>query len=150
MEKDFVILELIPDKEENGNILQLEALKVRDLKIVDRFDYRIDDSFVNNEQLLKIISYDREKFNYVKDPVIMINDFKKFIEDDLLYIIDTNYTKHYLKDISNEKKSIFEIFGIELSNNSFTELVEKYQLEQSNYLVDLLYEAYVFESNKEK
>ncbi len=59
----YVILEIIPStsKRETGNILQIQALKLNELKLIDRFDYRLDIP-LNNPDLLNILSYDKDKF----------------------------------------------------------------------------------------
>ena len=74
----YIILEIIPSasKRETGNILQIQALKLDELKLIDRFDYRLDIP-LNNPDLLNMISYDKDKFTYVKDEKELINDFKK-------------------------------------------------------------------------
>ena len=61
----YVIVEVIPTSgnSEKGIIAQLSALKLEGIKLLDRFDYRIDDSFVDNNDLLEMISYDKENFN---------------------------------------------------------------------------------------
>ena len=54
----YVILEIIPStsKRETGNILQIQALKLNELKLIDRFDYRLDIP-LNNPYLLNILSH---------------------------------------------------------------------------------------------
>ena len=74
--------------------------------------------------------------------------FQEFIGKDLLLIIDNYYTLDYLKEIKNKKESIFDYLGLKLSDNVFNEMISKYQLEPSNHLVDLLYEALMFEKEK--
>ena len=62
--------------------------------------------------------------------------------------IDINeYTKDYLKDFTNQKESIFKYLNLELTDDVFTNLINKYHLEPSNNLVDLLYEGLIYESN---
>ena len=50
-----------------------------------------------------------------------------------------------VKEIKNKRINIFKYFDIEISNNCFNELMDKYNLEASNHLVDLLYEALIKE-----
>ena len=144
-DKKYIILEIIPTKVMDGDIAQLSALKVEGIKLLDRFDYRLDKNLINIPDILNIINYDNDSFKYVKSTKKMLNDFKLFIEDCPLLIIDNMYTRYYLKDISNDKESIFKYFDIEVNNDSFDNLIKKYNLEPSNYLVDLLYEALIKE-----
>ena len=143
--KKYIILELIPTKIENGDIAQLQALKIDGIKLEDRFDYRLDKEKINIPDILNMLNYDNESFKYVKQTKTIINNFKKFIEDLPLLIIDNVYTNNYLKDITNEKVSIFKYFNIEVTDNCFDKLMKKYDLEPSNHLVDLLYEALIKE-----
>lgn len=144
----YVILEIIPStsKRETGNILQIQALKLDELKLIDRFDYRLDIP-LNNPDLLNILSYDKDKFTYVKDEKELLKNFKDFISDLPLLIIDNPYTLDYLKDINNPKESVFKHLNLEYSQDVFDKIINKYNLEPSNHLVDLLYEALIYESN---
>lgn len=144
----YVILEIIPStsKRETGNILQIQALKLNELKLIDRFDYRLDIP-LNNPDLLNILSYDKDKFTYVKDEKELLKNFKDFISDLPLLIVDNPYTLDYLKDINNPKESVFKHLNLEYSQDVFDKIINKYNLEPSNHLVDLLYEALIYESN---
>ena len=54
LQKDkYIIIELIPthSESEKGFIAQLSALKLDGIKLEDRFDYRVDDKFVENDYL---------------------------------------------------------------------------------------------------
>ena len=145
--KKYVIVEVIPSHSNSkvGFIVQLQALKINDDKIVDRLDLRIDDSLINNPDLLNMISYDKEMFKYTKDKNKILKEFTKFIGKDKLLIIDNYYTLDYLSKIPNKKESVFKYLGLEFSNEVFDKLMDKYKLEPSNHLVDLLYEALMFE-----
>ena len=147
LKKKYVILELIPShsNSEIGTIVQLQALKLDGIKLVDRFDYRLDDSLIENIDLKTLISYDKEMFNYVKDKDIIIEEFRKWVSKLPLLVIDNYYTLDYLKDIKNKKESIFKYLSLELSDDVFDKIVDKYDLEPSNHLVDLLYEAIIKE-----
>lgn len=144
----YIILEIIPStsKRETGNILQIQALKLNELKLIDRFDYRLDIP-LNNPDLLNILSYDKDKFTYVKDEKELLKNFKDFISDLPLLIIDNPYTLDYLKDINNPKESVFKHLNLEYSQDVFDKIINKYNLEPSNHLVDLLYETLIYESN---
>lgn len=145
--KKYVILELIPTSSnpKYGFIAQMQALKIDGINLLGRFDYRMDKSKINNEQIIEMLNYDNDKFKYVKKKETIINNFKKFIGDLPLLIIDNDYTKKYLEDIDNKKESIFEYFNIEVNEFSFDNLIKKYDLESTNHLVDLLYEALIKE-----
>ena len=145
----YVILELIPTSlnPEKGEIIQLSALKLNDLNLIDRFDYRIVDSKVPLDSMLDMISYDKDKFIYKESKEEIMNDFIKWIEDYKLLIMDNQYTLSYLNNIANEKESIFKHLNMNYHDNIIDEIISKYNLEPSNYIVDLLYEALIYESN---
>ncbi len=146
--KNYIILEIIPTgvKRENGVIAQLSALKLNGLKLIDRFDCRLNDDVVNNQYVLDMISYDKEKFTYLDSNEELINRFIDFIEDYDLLIIDNQYTKNHLEKIANKKESIFKYLNMEYSDDVIEKIINKYKLEPSNYIVDLLYEALIFET----
>ena len=149
MTKEYIILELIPttSKKETGKIIQIQALKLNNLKLLDRLDIRLDESNITNPDLLAMISYDKENFTYFQDEEKLLETFKNFISDLPLLIIDNEYTKDYLKDFTNQKESIFKYLNLELTDDVFSNLIKKYNLEPSNNLVDLLYEGLIYESN---
>ena len=149
MAKEYIILEIIPttSKKETGKIIQIQALKLNNLKLLDRLDIRLDESSITNPDLLAMISYDKENFTYFQDEEKLLETFKNFISDLPLLIIDNEYTKDYLKDFTNLKESIFKYLNLELTDDVFTNLIKKYNLEPSNNLVDLLYEGLIYESN---
>ena len=147
--KKYIILEIIPttSKKETGKIIQIQALKLNNLKLLDRLDVRLDESNITNPDLLAMISYDKENFTYFQDEEKLLETFKNFISDLPLLIIDNEYTKDYLKDFTNLKESIFKYLNLELTDDVFSNLIKKYHLEPSNNLVDLLYEGLIYESN---
>ena len=149
MTKEYIILEIIPttSKKETGKIIQIQALKLNNLKLLARLDIRLDESNITNPDLLAMISYDKENFTYFQDEEKLLETFKNFISDLPLLIIDNEYTKDYLKDFTNLKESIFKYLNLELTDDVFTNLINKYHLEPSNNLVDLLYEGLIYESN---
>lgn len=151
LEKEkYIILELIPShsNSKHGKIVQLQALKLDGLKLIDRFDYRLKEELIENNDLLNLISYDKEMFTYVDDNIL--DEFKLFSKDLPLLIIDNDYTKDYLSNLSNSKESVFDYFNLKVDDNVFSDLVTKYNLKPSNHFVDLLYEAIILESNKKK
>lgn len=149
-EKKYIILEIIPTAldPKKGEIAQISALKINGLKLIDRFDYRLEDKKINNPDISRMISYDKNDFIYVKTTRTIISKFKKWIEDYDLLIIDNLYTESYLKRIENKKESIFKYLDMEFSDDVIDRMMEKYKLEPSNHIVDLLYEALLFEKGE--
>ena len=143
----YVILEIIPTAidPKKGDVAQLSALKIDGIKLVDRFDYRLDKGKINIPDILRMLDYDNESFKYVKTTKTLMKTFKKFIGDLPLLIIDNTYTRNYLEDIDNKKESVFKYLGLEVTDDVFDKLMNKYGLEPSCYLVDLLYEALIKE-----
>ncbi|MBQ9012444.1 MAG: hypothetical protein IJ094_02590 [Bacilli bacterium] len=145
--KKYIILEIIPTSIDplKGDVAQLSALKIDGIKLVDRFDYRLDKNKIKIPDILKMLDYDNEEFKYAKTTRAIMNNFRKFIEDLPLLIIDNAYTRNYLSIFDNKKESVFKYLGLNVSDDVFDKLMNKYGLEPSNYLVDLLYEALIKE-----
>lgn len=141
----YIILEIIPTKVSGGDVAQLSALKIKGIKLEDRFDYRLDKNKINVPDILNMTNYDNDSFKYVKTTKALMKNFKKFIDDLPLLIIDNSYTRNYLEEFDNKKESIFKYLNLDISDDVFDRLVNKYNLEASNYLVDLLYEAIIKE-----
>ncbi len=143
----YVILEIIPTAldPKKGDIAQLSALKIDGTRLLDRFDYRLDKGKVKIPDILKMTNYDNDSFKYVKTTKTILKNFKKFIGDLPLLIIDNDYTRSYLSDFDNEIYSVFSFLNLSVSDDVFDRLMNKYELEPSNYLVDLLYEALIKE-----
>jgi len=149
VDKKYVVLELIPSSSnaKSGTIIQLQALKLDGIKLIERFDYRLDEDLIKNNDLKNLVSYDKEMFCYVNDNGVILKEFKKWIGKLPLLIIDNSYTLDYLSEIKNKKESVFKYLDLSLSNDVFDKLIKKYELEPSNHIVDLLYEAIIKESN---
>ena len=147
-EKKYIILEIIPTKIIGGDIAQLSALKLEGLELKDRFDYRLSEEKINIPDIIDMINYDKDNFKYVKSTSTIISNFKKWIEDYDLLIIDNLYTNNYLEDISNKKESVFKYLNMEYSDDIIEKIMDKYNLVPSNYIVDLLYEAIIYENSK--
>lgn len=146
LEKDkYIILEIIPTslKKETGDIVQLSALKVDNLCIKERFDYRLNEDKIIIKDFLEIISYDKESFEYKDSTDEILKEFTNFIEDYPLLIMDNEYTLNYLKDIKNKKESIFKYLEVSSKDHAIEELMEKYHIEPTNYIVDILYESII-------
>lgn len=149
--KEYIIVEIIPTSPnpEKGDIAQLSALKLNGLTLVDRFDYRLNEDNINNIYIKEMINYDKENFIYKNTTKEIKDEFKKWIKKDLLLIIDNDYTKEYLKEYKNKKESVFSYLDTCFYDDVFNELIEKYHLEKSNYIVDILYESLIYESNNQ-
>lgn len=139
--KNYIILEIIPTKINKGEIVQLSALKVKNKKVIDRFDYRLVPEKVNNLDLLMMTSYEKEMFNYVNSTRKIKIDFKKWVEDYDLLIMDNIYTKNYIKNLKNKKIDIFKLLNIDLTDDVIDKIKEKYKLKDSNHIVNILHDA---------
>lgn len=143
--KRYIILEIIPTKVIGGDVAQISALKINGIKLEDRFDYRLDKSKIKIPDILNMINYDNDSFKYVMSTKSLMKNFKKFIEDLPLLIIDNSYTRNYLEEFDNEKESVFKYLNLDITDDVFDKLINKYNLKVSNYLVDLIYEALIKE-----
>ncbi len=148
LKKDrYIILELIPtaSTKDKGDIIQLSALKLEGLKLIDRFDYRLEEDKVSIKELLSLIDYDRDSFRYVGSSKELLDAFSSWTDDLPLLIMNNGYTEDYLSSLTNSKESIFSYLGMEFHDQIILSLIEKYHLSESNYVVDLLYEALIQE-----
>ena len=147
--KKYIIVEIIPTaiSPEKGPVAQISALKLDCLTLIDRFDYRLEENLIYNQDILRMINYDKDKFTYLDSNNRIIEEFKNWSEGLDLLIIDNLYTNNYLKSLKNKKKDIFSYLNLEYSNEVIDEVKKKYNLEDSDYIVDLLYEALIYESN---
>ena len=146
LDKDkYIIVEIIPTtlRKETGDIIQLSALKINNLQIEGRFDYRLNEDKIIIKDFLDIISYDKESFTYKDETDEILEDFKKFIGDYKLLILDNDYTRNYLSEIANEKVSLYDYFDIEDKDRFIEELINKYEIEPTNYIVDIIYESII-------
>lgn len=148
--KKYIILEIIPTATKDGDVVQLSALKIHDLKLIDRFDYRLNENKIPYRDLIKMIRYDKDKFIYKNSTKKIMSAFKKWCKNYDLLIIDNSYTLNYLEELNNKKESVFKYLNMEYNDNIIEDVIKKYKLEPSNYIVDLLYEALIYESNNKK
>lgn len=150
--KEFIILEIIPthSKKELGKIIQLQALKIKDMNLIDRFDYRLNEDKISNKDLVNLISYDKDYFKYVDDDKKILKEFSKWSKKLPLLILDNSYTNDYLSGLKNKKESICNYLDTEYSDDLIGELIKKYKLEPSNHIVDLLYESMIMHDNEKK
>ncbi len=142
----YIIVEIIPTRSnsKDGFIAQISALKLEGLKLIDRFDYRVKDELIDNIDVLRIISYDKNMFTYIDNEVFIPEKFKQFVEDLPLLIIEDRYTLDYLSYLDNKKELVYPYIGVEYHDKVFDDIKKKFNLEDSNHLVDLIYEAIIF------
>ena len=150
LQKDkYIIVEIIPthSQKEKGFIAQISALKLEGIKLIDRFDYRVENHFIQNEDLKEMISYDKNMFTYVDNIYLIPEKFKKWSEGYPLLILEESYTYDYLKELNNKKESIYPYLNLEYSIDIFEKILKKYPIKKTNHLVDILYEAIIYEGN---
>ncbi len=147
LNEKYVILEIIPTgiDRDHGEIVQLSALKLDGLKLIDRFDYRLNEEKVPIQEFIDMCSYDKDSFNYVDNTDLILDKFKEFVGDLPLLIIDNSYTRNFLNIFDNNKECVFNYMDINNNDDSIQEMINKYKLEESNYIVDLIYEALIRE-----
>ncbi len=141
----YIIVEIIPTTRSKytGEIAQISALKLEGLKLIDRFDFRLNPEKVTIPDIMRITSYDLDSFKYLETSQELLNQFYKWTEDYQILILDNDYTNDYLSDLPNKKISICKILDMEYKDDIIETLIEKYHLEPSNYIVDLLYESLI-------
>ena len=150
LQKDkYIIVEVIPTHSdaEKGFIAQISALKLEGIKLLDRFDYRVDDKFIENDYLRSLIQYDKKQFTYVNNIYFIIEKFKQWVKDYPLLLLENEYTEKYLKELNNKKESVYPYLDLEYENEVFNKIIDKYKLQHSDHLVDLVYEAIIYEGN---
>ena len=143
--KEYIILEIIPTAihPSKGDIIQLQALKIKGIKLIDRFDYRLKEEKVLIPQFLDMISYDKEQFTYKDTSKEIMNDFKEWTNNKPLLILNNIYTNNFLEELPNKKEDILKYLNMEYTDNIIEELIKKYNLEPTNHIVDLLYESLI-------
>lgn len=141
----YIILELIPTAltPEKGDIVQLSAIKVDGLRILSRFDYRLNEDKIYIPDFLDMISYDKSEFVYKDTTKEILEDFNAWSEDITILIMNNKYTENFLKDIPNNKEFICNYLEKEYSDSLIEELIKENNLEESNYIVDLLFESLI-------
>ena len=142
----YIIVEVIPTHSDSNKrfIAQISALKLDGIKLLDRFDYRVKDELIENEDLKNLISYDKDMFTYVDNIYFIIEKFKRWAEDLPILIIEDNYTPNYLSELDNSKELIYPYIDVEYTTDVFNKIMDKYKIEPTNHLVDILYEAIIF------
>ncbi len=153
LQKDkYIIVEIIPthSNSEKGLIAQISALKLEGIKLKDRFDYRVTNKYIENQDIKDMISYDKKMFNYVNNPVFIKEKFKQWSKGYPLLLIEESYTKDYLKDLKNKKELVYPYLNLDYTLDIFERIKKKYSLQPSNHLVDLIYEAIIHEGNNKE
>lgn len=146
LKKDkYIIVEIIPTalNPQKGTLIQLSALKLEGLKLVDRFDYRLKEKHIYIKDFIDLISYDKESFIYKDTPKEILNDFQKWSEELPILILDNQYTKNFLEVLPNKLEYIESYMHTKYTDHLIEELIEKYKLEPTNYVVDILYESLI-------
>jgi len=142
LKKDkYIIIELIPTKIKDGDIIELSALKIQGLKLLDRFNYRLNIDKILLEDFRKLIDYDISQFSYANSKEEILEEFKKWNDGLPLLIIDNSYTENYLRELNNPRESIFKYLDCTYHDLIIEELIKKYNIEPTNYIVDVLYEC---------
>lgn len=150
LQKDeYVIVEIIPthSQADKGFIAQISALKLKGIQLIERFDYRVNDKLIANPDLKDLIKYDKKAFTYVDNIYFIPEKFKNWVKDLPLLLVEEDYTLDYLKDLKNQKELVFPYFDLDYGLDIFERLMKKYSLEPTNHLVDLIYEAIIYEGN---
>lgn len=144
---EYIIVELIPSnlKEKDGIVVQISALKIKGLKLQERFDYRLNDEALPFLEMKNFINYDNNQFHYVDSEDELWQYFQTFVQDIPLLILDNIYTPSFLSFLKNEKKFILDYLHLIYHKEIISELKKKYHLNDSNHIVDLLYEALMIE-----
>ncbi len=143
LKEKYIILELIPTAltKEKGDIIQLSALKINSLCLLDRFDYRLEERLIAIPDFLEIINYDKESFKYKESTKEILDDFKIWSENLPILILDNVYTENFLKDLPNKKESLLKYLDKEYKDNIIETLMKEYNIEPTNHIVDILYES---------
>lgn len=138
---NYVIVEIIPTTRNpiTGDIAQLSAIKKG--KKTKKLNLRLNKDKINIPDILRMTNYDNDKFEYLETTNEIMNKFIKFIEDYDLIIIPNDYTKEYLSNIKNNKISISDKLGIDYSKLLIDDIINKYNLEYSNDIVEILNDA---------
>lgn len=148
LKEKYIILEIIPSgiDKNRGDIIELTALKLDGLNLLERFNYRLKEEKIFIPDFKKLISYDKESFTYLDGTEEILKEFQNFIGDLPLLIIDNTYTKNFLVDIPNKKESIFHYLDKEYNEREdhiIEDLMKEYEIEPTNYIVDILYESLI-------
>ena len=150
--KKYIIVEIIPthSQSDKGFIAQISALKLNGLQLEDRFDYRVEDNLIENNDLKNMIQYDKKSFTYVNNKYFMIEKFKQWSKGYPLLLLEESYTRNYLSELDNDMELVYKYLDLEYGLDVFDRIMKKYNLQPSDHLFDLIYESIIFESNNKK
>lgn len=145
LKDEYIILEIIPTAihPSKGDIIQLSALKLKGIQLQDRFDYRLEERLIALDDFKELISYDKDAFTYKESTKEILEAFKEWSNDLPLLIIDNLYTNNFLESLENKKESICKYLDTECTDNVIEDLIKKYNIEPTNYIVDILYESLI-------
>ena len=152
MKDEYIIVEIIPTRskrELGGTIVQVSCIKMKDLIMTDQLYVRQDLNYVQEPDIVHMLSYGDDYFETTRYVNSVEKKFKKFIGKTPLLIMDNSYTLDYLQDYENEKISIFDLLGVEDSDTVFDEIRAIYGIEDTQDLVTILYEALLKKNNDE-
>ena len=150
--KKYIIVEIIPthSQSDKGFIAQISALKLDGLQLEDRFDYRVEDNLIENNDLKNMIQYDKKSFTYVNNKYFMIEKFKQWSKGYPLLLLEESYTRNYLSELDNDMELVYKYLDLEYGLDVFDRIMKKYNLQPSDHLVDLIYESIILKSTKKK
>ena len=149
LKKDkYIILEIIPTAlhPSRGDIIQFSAIKLEGLNLLDRFDYRLNEDNIELDEFKKLIDFDKDAFKYLDSTDDILNEFNNWSDNLPLLIIDNRYTNNFLESLSNKKEAITKYLEEdydEYNDQLIENLIKKYNLEPTNYIVDILYESLI-------
>lgn len=153
MKNTSIILELIPTSSNpiRGEVVQLSAIKIEDYKLIDRFDYRLNPDKIALKDLVQLTSYDKSDFVYKQTSAEIMKDFNLWANNAELLILQDAFTQNYLThyNITNPQSWVLQKLNLSHHDLVFEEILQKYNLAPSNYLVDILFEALIWESNNQ-
>jgi len=140
--KKYIIVEIIPTTrfKNTGDIAQLCAIKVDD-DIITNLKLRLNLNKIQIPDILNMINYDKDKFEYLSTTNKILNKFKKWSNNLDLIVIPNSYTLDYLGDLENKKVSICEVLDMKFSDNLFNDISLKYNLDLNDEIVEIMYKA---------
>ncbi|MBE6149270.1 MAG: hypothetical protein E7170_00930 [Firmicutes bacterium] len=138
----YIIVELIPTTrfKNTGDIAQLCALKCTNNRI-SKLNLRLELEKVQVPDILNMINYDIDNFEYLSSTDKILSKFKTWAKDYKLLIIPNDYTIDYLSDLENEKVSICDIFKTNFSELIIDDICNMYGIDRNQEIVDIIYNA---------
>lgn len=145
MKEEYIIVEIIPTAihPSKGDIIQLSALKLKGIQLLDRFDERLEERLIALQDFKDLISYDKESFKYKSSTKEILEEFEKWSNNLPILILDNVYTNNFLEELPNKKESVLKYLNKEYHDRIIEELIEENEIEPTNYIVDILYESLI-------